>query len=65
MPLSVDMRQIVRAGVVPCEEDDPVRRGPHKHGEMIVTKAEAEAIMQEIADQKVVARDPAQKRADG
>jgi hypothetical protein len=70
------MRKILRAEVVPWEiaeaEGQENLYGVayttvegHEEGEPIGTKAEAEKIVQEIADQKVVAFDAAAKRSDG
>ena len=66
MPLKVEMRKIIRAEVVPWEIADA--KGEEdlygvayttvegtEEGEPVGTKAEAERIVQEIADQKVVA----------
>ena len=66
MPLKVDMRKIIRAEVVPWEIADAKGEEDlygvayttvdgQEEGEPVGTKAEAEKIVQEIADQKVVA----------
>ena len=71
MPLSVDMRKIVKAEVVPWEIDEGLYGVAYTTNEgwegadLIGTKAEAEKLVQEIADQKVVAFDTALKRIDG
>ena len=71
MPLSVDMRRIVKAEVVPWEIDEGLYGVAYTTNEgwegadLIGTKAEAEKLVQEIADQKVVAFDTALKRTDG
>ena len=71
MGLSVDTRKIVKAEVVPWEID----KGQYgiayttaegwEGADLIGTKAEAEAVVQAITDQKVVAFDTALKRTDG
>ena len=74
MPLKVEMRKIIRAEVVPWEIADAEGEGDlygvayttvegHEEGEPVGTKAEAERIVQEIADQKVVAFNTAIDRA--
>ncbi len=71
MPLSVDMRKIVKAEVVPWEIDEGLygvvytTTEGREEGDLIGTKAEAEKIVQEIADQKVVAFNAALTRTDG
>ena len=71
MPLSVDMRKIVKAEVVPWEIDEGLYGVAYTTNEgwegadLIGTKAEAEAVVQAITDQKVVAFDTALKRTDG
>ena len=71
MPLSVDMRKIVKAEVVPWEIDEGLYGVAYATGEgwegsdLIGTKAEAEKVVQEITDRKVVAFDRALKRNDG
>ena len=71
MPLSVDMRKIVKAEVVPWEIDEGLygvvytTTEGREEGDLIGTKAEAEKIGQEIADQKVVAFNAALNRTDG
>ena len=71
MPLSVDMRKIVKAEVVPWEIDEGLYGVAYTTAEgwegadLIGTQAEAEKLVQEIADQKVVAFDTALKRTDG
>ena len=67
MPLNVDIRKIIRAEVVPWELGDNDEEGLYgvaytitegqEESEMVGTKAEAEKIVREIADQKVVAFD--------
>ena len=76
VPLKVDMRKILRAEVVPWEvaqakgEEDlygvafTTVEGLEE-GEPVGTKADADMIVQEIADQKVVAFDATAKRAEG
>ena len=74
--LKVDIRRIIRAEVVPWEIADAEGEEDlygvvyttvegHEEGEPVGTKAEAEAVVKEIADQKVVAFDTALKRSDG
>ena len=74
MPLRVDISQIIRAEVIPWEAAEDggedlygvaytITEG-REDSEPVGTRAEAEAVVQEIADQKVVAFD-AQKRAGG
>jgi hypothetical protein len=76
MPLKVDMRKIIRAEVVPWEIADAAGEEDlygvayttvegREEGEPVGTKVEAEKIVQEIADQKVVAFDTPLKRSDG
>ena len=76
MSLKVDMRKIIRAEAVPWEIADAEGEEDlygvvyttvegHEEGEPVGTRAEAERIVQEIADQKVVAFDTALKRTDG
>ena len=76
MTLKVDMRKIIRAEAVPWEIADAEGEEDlygvvyttvegHEEGEPVGTRAEAERIVQEIADQKVVAFDTALKRTDG
>ena len=76
MPLKVEMRKIIRAEVVPWEVADAEGEEDlygvayttvegREEGEPVGTKAEAERIIQEIADQKVIAFDAAPKRGDG
>ena len=76
MPLKVDMRKILRAEVVPWEiaavEGQEDLYGVvyttiegREEGDPIGTKVEAEKIVHEIADQKVVAFDAAVDRTDG
>ena len=71
MPLSVAMRKIVNAEVVPWEVDEGLYGVAYTTNEgwessdLIGTKAEAEAVVQAITDQKVVAFDTALKRTDG
>ena len=71
MPLSVDMRKIVKVEVVPWEVDEGLYGVAYTTNEgwegsdLIGTKAEAEKIVQEIADQKVVAFNAALNRTDG
>ena len=76
MALKVDMRKIPRAEVVPWEiaqakaQEDlygvayTTAEGKEE-GEPVGTKADAEMIVQEIADQEVVAFDATAKRAEG
>lgn len=70
------MRKIIRAEAVPWEIADAEGEEDlygvvyttvegHEEGEPVGTRAEAERIVQEIADQKVVAFDTALKRTDG
>jgi hypothetical protein len=70
------MRKIVRAQVVPSEIADVEGQEDlygivytttegREDGEPIGTKAEAEKIVEEIADQKVVAFGAAARRSDG
>jgi hypothetical protein len=65
------MRKIVKAEVVPWEIDEGLYGVAYTTNEgwegadLIGTKAEAEKLVQEIADQKVVAFDTALKRTDG
>jgi hypothetical protein len=74
--LSVDKRRIVRAEIVPWEIADVEGEEDlygvvyttvegHEAGEPVGTKAEAEKIVQEIADQKVLAFNAAADRTDG
>ena len=69
--LSVDMRKIVKVEVVPWEVDEGLYGVAYTTNEgwegsdLIGTKAEAEAVVQEITDQKIVAFDRALKRTDG
>ena len=74
MTLKVDMRKIIRAEVVPWEIADAKGEEDlygvanttvdgQEEGEPVGTKAEAEKIVQEIADQKVVAFNTAIDRA--
>ena len=69
--LSVDMRKIVKAEVVPWEIDEGLYGVAYTINEgwegadLIGTKAEAEAVVQAITDQKIVAFDTALKRTDG
>ena len=76
MALKVNMRKIIRAEVVPWEIADSEGEEHlygvayttvegHEEGEPVGTKAEAERIVQDIADKKVVAFDTALKRSDG
>ena len=71
VPLSVDMRKIVKAEVVPWEIDEGLYGVAYTTNEgwegadLIGPKAEAEKIVQAITDQKVVAFDTALKRTDG
>ena len=76
MSLKVDMRKIIRVEAVPWEIVDAEGEEDlygvvyttvegHEEGEPVGTRAEAERIVQEIADQKVVAFDTALKRTDG
>ena len=71
MPLSIDTRKIIKAEVVPWENDEGLYGVAYTTAEgwegadLIGTKAEAEKLVQEIADQKVVAFDTALKRTDG
>ena len=71
MPLSVDMRKIVKAEVVPWQIDEGLYGVAYTTNEgwegsdLIGTKAEAEKVVQEITDRKVVAFDRALKRNDG
>lgn len=76
MSLKVDMRKIIRVEAVPWEIADAEGEEDlygvvyttvegHEEGEPVGTRAEAERIVQEIADQKVVAFDTALKRTDG
>jgi hypothetical protein len=71
VPLSVDMRKIIKAEVVPSEIDEGLYGVVYTTNEgwegadLIGAKAEAEKIVQEIADQKVVAFGAAPQRADG
>ena len=71
MPLSVDMRKIVKAEVVPWEIDEGLYGVAYTTNEgwegvdLIGTEPVAEKVVQEIADQKVVAFGAASKRADG
>jgi hypothetical protein len=76
VPLKVEMRKIIRAEVVPWEVADAegeedlygvayTTAEGQEEGEPVGTKAEAERVVQEIADQKVVAFNTALTRADG
>jgi hypothetical protein len=71
VPLSVDMRRIVKAEVVPWEIDEGLYGVAYTTNEgwegadLIGTKAEAEAVVQAITDQKVVAFNAALNRTDG
>ena len=71
MSLKVDMRKILKAEIVPWEIDEGLygvvytTTEGQEEGDAIGTKAEAEEIVQAIADQKVVAFDTAPKRSDG
>ena len=71
VPLSVDTRKIVKAEVVPWEVDIgrygiAWETADGQQGcNLIGTKAEAEKIVQEIADQKVVAFNGTLARKDG
>ena len=71
MPLSIDTRKIVKAEVVPWEIDEGLygvvytTTEGREEGDLIGTKAEAEAVVQAITDQKIVAFDTALKRIDG
>ena len=73
MPLSVDMRKIVKAEVVPWEIDEGLYGVAYttakgwEGADLIGTKAEAEAeaVVQAITDQKVVAFNAALNRTDG
>ena len=70
------MRKIIRAEAVPWEIADAEGEEDlygvvyttvegHEEGEPVGTRAEAKRVVQEIADQKVVAFDTALKRTDG
>ena len=71
MPLSVDMRRIVKAEVVPWENEEGLYGVAYTTAEgwegadLIGTKAVAEAVVQAITDQKIVVFDRALKRTDG
>ena len=71
MPLSVAMRKIVNAEVVPWEVDEGLYDVAYTTNEgwegsdLIGPKAEADKIVQEITDQKVVAFNAALNRTDG
>ena len=71
MPPSIDTRKIIKAEVVPWEIDEGLYGVAHttnqgwEGADLIGTKAEAEAVVQAITDQKVVAFDTALKRTDG
>jgi hypothetical protein len=76
VPLKFDVRKIMKAEVVPWEVADVEGQEDlygvaytttegREEGEPVGTKAEAEKIVQDIADQKVVAFDTAPKRSDG
>ena len=71
MPLSVNMRKIVKVEVVPWELEQGLYGVAHTTAEgwegadLIGTKPEAEAVVQAITDQKIVAFDTALKRTDG
>ena len=70
MPLSVDIRKIIKAEVVPWEIDEGLYGVAYttakgwEGADLIGTKAEAEAVVQAITDQKIVAFDTALKRID-
>ena len=71
MPLSVDMRRIVKAEVVPWEIDEGLygvvyaTTEGREEGDLIGTKAQAETVVQAIMDQKIVAFNAALNRTDG
>ena len=76
MPLKVDLRKILKAEVVPWEIADAeveedlygvayTATEGREEAEPVGTKAEAEKIVQEIADQKVVAFNAPANRTDG
>jgi len=71
VPLSLDMRKIVKAEVVPWEIDEGLYGVAYTTNEgwegsdLIGPNSEAEKIVQEITDQKVVAFNAALNRTDG
>ena len=71
MPLSIDTRKIIKAEVVPWENEEGLYGVAYTTAEgwegadLIGTKAEAEAVVQAITDQKVVAFNAALNRTDG
>ena len=71
VPLSVDMRKIVKAEVVPWEIDEGLYGVAYTTAEgwegadLIGTKADAEKIVKDIVDRKVVAFNGTLVRTDG
>jgi len=71
VPLSIDTRKIIKAAVVPWENEEGLYGVAYTTAEgwegadLIGTKADAEKIVQDIVDRKVVAFNGTHVRTDG